>query len=138
VRGIIFPSTTGPLCAVLRTGLTASLLAYSSGVTVQPKLPATKTARMVTVRDDSGPDDGVQTRRRYGFNVWADSSVDAENLALLCMAILRGCADGQPITATDSFSGPYEIQTDAPYSVGGKDLTNYFFSARISARGSNF
>lgn len=138
VQGIIYPSTTGALCAVLRTGLTASALPYSSGVTTQPKLPATLTARMVTVRDDSGPDDGVQSRRRYGFNVWAATSPDAENLALLCMAILRGGADGNPITALDTFSGPYEIPTGTPYNVGGKNLTNYFFTCRVTARGSNF
>jgi len=138
MRGIIFPSTTGVLCSVLRAGLTASAVAHAIGVTVQPKLPATKTARMVTVRDDSGPDDGSQTRRRYGFNVWADTPVDAENLALLCMAILRDCADGQPITVTDSFSGPFDVPTETPHNVGGKNLTNYFFACRITARGTNF
>jgi len=138
MRGIIFPSTTGRLVSVVKTGLTASALAYASGVTVQPKLPATLTWRMVTVRDDSGPEDGTQTRRRYGFNVWADSSVDAENLALLCMAILRSAADGNPITFVDQLSGPFEIPTDAPYVVGGKNLTNYFFTCRITARGTNF
>jgi len=138
VRNIIFPPTTGKLCAVLRAGLTAAAVPYSSGVTVLPELPATKTARMVTVRDDSGPDDGVQSRRRYGFNVWADSSVDAENLALLCMAILRNAADGKPITLVDQLSGPYKVPTDAPYAVNGKSLTNYFFTCRVSVRGSNF
>lgn len=137
MRNIIFPPTTGKLCAVLRAGLTAAAVPYSSGVTVQPELPTDKTARMVTVRDDSGPEDGVQSRRRYGFNVWADSSVDAENLALLCMAILRNAADGKPITFVDQLSGPYKVPTDAPYTVDGKSLTNYFFTCRVSVRGSN-
>jgi len=134
---IIYPSTTGKLCAILRTALTASPLPHSSGVVVGPELPATKTARMVTVRDDSGPDDGVQTRRRQGVNVWAVRA-DAENLALLCMAILRGCADGQPITRTDSFSGPYQVADDPKYVVGTTELVHMFFSFRASARGGDF
>lgn len=134
---IIYPPTTGKLCAVLRAALTASALAYSSAVTVGPELPATKTARMVTVRDDSGPDDGVQTRRRYGVNVWARRQ-DAEPLALLCMAVLRSCADGQPITATDSFNGPYSIADDPAYVVGSTDLVHMFFTLRVSARGTDY
>lgn len=133
---ILFPPTTGKLCAILRTALTASPLAYSSGVSVAPELPATKTARMVAVMDNSGPDDGTQTRRRYGINVWARRQ-DAELLALLCMAILRSCADGKPITATDSFSGPYSIPDDPAYVVGNEDLVHFFFTFRLSARGSS-
>ena len=132
---IIYPPTTGKLCAVLRTALTASPKAYSSAVTVAPELPAIKSARMVTIRDDSGPDDGVQTRRRYGVNVWAATPGDAENLALLCMAILRGCADGKPITRTDSFSGPYSIADDPAYLLSP---AHYFFTLRVSARGKSF
>lgn len=135
---IIYPPTTGKLCAVLRTALTASPLAYASGVTVAPELPATKTARMVTIRDDSGPDDGVQTRRRQGVNVWASTAGDAENLALLCMAVFRKCADGAPITATDSFSGPFSIADDPKYVVGTKELTHFFFTMRVSARGTDY
>jgi len=134
---IIYPPTTGKLCAVLRTALTASSMAYSSGVTVAPELPGTKTARMVTVTDNSGPDDGVQTRRRYGVNVWARRQ-DAESLALLCMAILRSCADGQPITATDSFSGPYAVIDDPAYVVGSDELVHMFFTLRVSARGTDY
>ena len=137
MRGVIFPPTTGTLCAVLRTALAASASSFASGVTVAPELPDTKTARMVTVRDDSGPDDGVQTRRRYGVNVWA-ARADAELLALTCMAVLRSCADGQPITATDSFSGPYSIPDDPAYVVGGANLVHFFFTFRVSVRGSDF
>ena len=134
---IIFPPTTGKLCAILRTALTASASSFASGVTVGPELPATHTARMVTVRDDSGPDDGVQTRRRYGINVWA-AQADAELLALTCMAVLRSCPDGQPITATDSFSGPYQVADDPKYVVGSTELVHMFFTLRVSARGSDY
>lgn len=93
---------------------------------------------MVTVRDDSGPDDGVQSRRRYGFNVWAESALKAEKLALLCMAILRSAADGRPITLVDQLSGPYEIEDDPQLVVANKNLSHYFFTGRITVRGINF
>lgn len=132
MRDIIFPSTVGVLVRALRARLT--------DVTVQPKLPRVHTARMVTVADNSGPDDGTQSRRRVGVNVWAASPTDAENLALLCMAILRSAPDGNPITNTDQFSGPAEVFDQATdlLMVGDSTLSHYFFTLRISVRGSDF
>jgi hypothetical protein len=134
----LFPVTDGILVSGLRAGLAAAALSYSSGVYVARKLPDARTARMVTVRNDSGPEDATQSRRRYGFNVWADDSVDAEKLALLAMAVLRKLPDGQPITAVDSLSGPFEIEDDPQQVVGGKNLTHFYFTARVSVRGSSF
>lgn len=133
---IIFPITTGLVVVALKSGLAGS--AFAIGLTVQPELPDAKTRRMVTVRNDGGPDDGVQSRRRYGFNVWADSSDDAENLALLCMAILRTLPDGKPVTLVDQLSGPYSIADDPPYKLAGKSLHHFFFTARFSVRGTNY
>lgn len=129
---VIFPSLVGTVVRGLRAGL--------AGVLVQPKLPATKAAQMVTVRDDSGPDDGVQSRRRVGVNVWADSPTRAEDLALLAMAVLRKLPNGMPITAVDQMSGPFEIFDEGTdlYSVGGKMLTHYYFTGRVSVRGTGF
>jgi hypothetical protein len=138
VRNIIFPSTVGIAVRVIRNGLEVSDRPEASDVTVLPKLAGTKTRRMVTVRDDSGPDDQTQTRRRHGVNVWAEDAVTAEALALLCMAILRSCADGKPVTHTDEFSGPYEVTEDPPYMVGDDELAHYFFTFRMSARGADF
>lgn len=138
MRGVIFPSTVGKVCAVLRTGLSGASEAYASGVLVQSELPATKVRRMVTVRDDSGPDDGTQTRRRHGVNVWAENAVNAELLALYCMALMRSCADGKPITLVDQLSGPFKVPDDPAYVVGSDTLSHYFFTCRVSARGSNF
>lgn len=142
MRGVIFPSTVGLVCAVLRTGLGGVFTdeftdEFGNPVTVQPDLPSKKTGYMVTVRDDSGPDDGVQTRRRHGVNVWADSAVGAENLALFCMALMRSCADGKPITLVDQLAGPFRVDDDPQLTVGKKNLSHYFFTCRVSARGSN-
>ena len=127
-----FPSSDLTVIAALRGGLTSW-----SGLTVGRKLPplTSMTRRMIIVRNDSGPVEGVQSRRRYGFNGWADSSVDAENLLLDAMAVLQVAADGNPITFTDAFSGPYEIDDETPYVVGGKRLYHFYFTCRISVRG---
>ncbi|TFD58015.1 hypothetical protein E3T43_07130 [Cryobacterium sp. Hh7] len=92
---------------------------------------------MVTIMDNSGPDDGVQTRRRQGVNVWA-ARADAELLALLCMAVYRSCADGKPITRTAQFSGPALVLDDPKYVVDGIELTHLFFTFQVSARGSDY
>lgn len=137
---VIFPSSVGILVRSIRAGLTASDSLVASQVTVQPKLPEVKKLRMVTVRDDSGPDDGSQSRRRFGCNVWAESPTVAEDLALLCMAVVRGVADGKPVTLVDQMSGPFEVidETTDLYSVGGKTLSHYYFSGRVSVRGSSY
>jgi hypothetical protein len=132
VVDVIFPSVVGVVVRGLRAGL--------PGVLVQPKLPAVKTARMVTIRDDSGPDDGTQSRRRIGVNVWADSPSGAEDLALLAMAVLRKLPDGKPVTAVDQLSGPFEIFDEGTdvYTVSGKTLIHYYFTGRVSVRGTGF
>lgn len=95
---------------------------------------------MVTVRDDSGPDDGVQSRRRQGVNVWAETSVYAEKLALFLMAAARTMPDGKPITAVDSLSGPFEVIDEGTdlLTVGNATLSHFYFTFRLSARGTDF
>ena len=134
----LFPITDGVIVSALRAGFASAALSYSSGVTVARKLPDAHTARMVTVRNDSGPEESTQSRRRYGFNVWADDSVDAEKLALLAMAVLRRIPNGQPITAVDQLSGPFEVDDDPQMTVNNKNLTHFYFTARVSVRGSSF
>lgn len=140
-----FPIASGSLVAAVKAGLAASGEVFASGVTVAAKMPAAKTARMVIFRDDSGPDEGTQSRRRFGVNVWAavrgsGSSLvdtDAQNLALLVMAILRGMPDGLPVTAVDQLSGPFEIDDDPAVTVANKNLNHFYFSCRVSVRGTN-
>lgn len=136
MRGVIFPSTVGAVCAKYREGLAVLPHPEASGVTVQPKNPTG--LRRVSVRDDSGPDDGPVARRRYGVNVWAESSVVAENLAILLMAISRNMADGAPIVAVDTLSGPFEIDDDTPITQGTTQLAHYYFTFRLTTRGANF
>lgn len=145
VRSVLeveFPITTGLVVAGFKSALEASSRPYTTDVKVQPKLPAAnlRSVRMVTVRDDSGPDDGTQSRRRKGVNVWAETSSIAEHLALFLMAAARSLPDGKPVTQTDQFSGPFEVVDEGSdlLNVGGATLVHYFFAFRVSVRGTNF
>jgi hypothetical protein len=132
VREQRFPISDGLIVAALRSGL-AGTWGSTGTLTVGTKVPATKTRRMVTVRDDSGLAVGRTQPRRQGINVWADSSVDALNLALDAMEICQADLPiGDVIAAVDGFTGPFEIDEDVPYTVivssVTKSLTNYYFT----------
>lgn len=96
------------------------------------------TRRVVTLRNDSGPQEGVQSFRRLGVNVWADNSLDAERITIdamrLCRLLPRN-VDG--ITSADSFSGPFEIEDDPQYTVATKDLFHFYFAFRVGVKGSD-
>lgn len=131
-----FPISTGVIVAALDTGLVAA--SWGTGLTVGAKVPKTKTARMVTVRDDSGAVSGRVQSRRQGINVWADSSVDAEKIALEVIHIAEmSLPTGATIAATSGFIGPYEVDDDVPYVVGGKTLTHFFVSFIADVKASN-
>ncbi|KTS90674.1 hypothetical protein NS183_07765 [Microbacterium testaceum] len=122
---ITYPPTVGPIVHGLRDHL--------DGVTVTPKRTVNPTELMVTVRDDGGTGrDGV-SRRRHGFNVWANTPVGAQNLAVsvadYCRSVLRAVEVSDPIDVTD--------ETDETTLVGGKSLTHYFLSAVIPVRALN-
>lgn len=133
ISDVEFPISDGVVVAALRAGLIAK--GWGSGLTVARKLPDTKTRRMVTVRNDSGPQDEGVSRRRYGFNFWADDSSDAENMALDGMSVLR-LLPGGIVAATDGFSGPFEVEDDPQYVVAGKNLFHQYATCRVSIRGN--
>lgn len=139
VIDVLFPIATGPVIAGLKTFLAGRAEAYASDVRFGTKLPVTKQNRMVTVRDDGGPTVETLERRQLGFNVWAESGVNAELLARLLMGGLRTLPNGNPITAVDDMSGPFEVtdeQTDLVV-VGSTTLSHMFFTARVSVRGAD-
>ena len=127
---ITYPSSIGIVVRGIRDYLTGT--AWTS-VTVQPKLPDVKTARMVTVRDDGGTGRNGTLPRRHGFNIWANSPVDAENLAIAvadcCRASFAALEVSSPLEVTDA--------TDDVIVVAGKPLTHYFVSAVLLVRASN-
>lgn len=127
---ISYPPTVGPVVQGMRAYLAN---AGWSGVTTTPKRGTAPTARMVTVRDDGGkPRDGI-SRRRHGFNIWANTPTDAQDLAAAvadgCRKVFRATEVTDPIDVTD--------ETDERTVVAGKSLTHYFLSAVITVRASN-
>lgn len=138
---ILFPITTGRIVSGLSAGLVSRAETYTDDVKVQPKLPPAhlRQQRMVTVRDDGGPTVGVVQRHGYGFNVWAETSVNAERLARMCMALLPALVDGSPVVRVTGLSGPFEILDEGTdlLSVGGRTLSHYYFSAQVWSRGAD-
>ncbi len=127
IREQRFPISDGLIVAALRSGLAATWGSIGT-LTVGTKVPATKTRRMVTVRDDSGLAVGRTQPRRQGINVWADSSVDALNLALDAMEICQAeLPTGDVIVAVDGFTGPFEIDEDVPYTAAVSGVTKSLF-----------
>jgi hypothetical protein len=90
--------------------------------------------RLVTIRNDSGPAEDVRSLRRYGINVWADDSLEAEKIALDAMKACR--ARMGPVVHADEFTGPYEVSDDPAYTVAGKTLTHFYFAFRATVRGN--
>lgn len=136
VRRILFPITTGRIVSGLATALLARPESFTDDVFVQPKMPATRRSRMVTVRADGGPQEDMVQKHGYGFNVWAESSVVAEKLSRMCMGLLPTLADGAPITRVTSLSGPFEVidQGTDLLVVGSTTLSHYYFSAQVWSR----
>lgn len=134
-----FPIVTGSLVAKLKASLAADSSPVASGVKVAGKLPkaSERTTKMVSFRDDSGTSQ-VLGVRRFGVNVYAATSVDAEKLALICMSALAQCADGNPITSVSDFFGPVEVELDEtnPITVGKVALSHFYFNCTVTVRGS--
>jgi len=126
-----FPISDGEVVVHLRSALTSW-----SGLSVRGKLPTTMPKRMITVRNDSGPQELSRASRRYGINVWADSSVDAENMALDAMEALTGLPNGSPFLSVGSFTGPFEVNDDPAYTFGTKSMTHFYFAFQGTVKGS--
>lgn len=139
VLRVLFPIVSGAVINGLRDALNARTESYTSNVRVQAKLPreSSRVKRMVTVRDDGGPQVGPVQQHGFGFNVWAEDSVISEKLARMCMAVLPSLADGSPIVRVGSLSGPFEVVDEATdlVVVGGDTLRHFYFSAQVWSRG---
>ena len=126
---VLFPVTDGAVVTQIRTEL-----ASWSSLVVQRKRPATMPKRLITVRNDSGPAEDVRSLRRYGLNVWADDSLEAEQIALAAMKACRSRMGA--IVFTDEFSGPFEVEDEPAFTYEGKLLTHFYLTFRATVRGS--
>lgn len=86
---VLFPDAelwaTGRLRALLATRSET----YLSGIVVSNAVPATRPARLVTIRRDGGSPVGVFDRPRFGINVYAAIETDATKIAQMVTALLR-------------------------------------------------
>jgi hypothetical protein len=88
----------------------------------------TKTTPQVWVRRDGGPVlDQVREAARVGVNVFAATTLDADNLARTVSALLRGAADGDPILRVVQTMGPSPIADSVP---------RIYMTFEITVRGS--
>jgi hypothetical protein len=128
-----YPVLTGVMLTEYR-----ALLAGWSGLSCLPKRPKEMPKRLLTLRDDSGPDTLGMATRSYGVNVWADTAQDAANLAADALAAtltLPGAVAG--VKAIREPVGPYEVDDDPAFTFNGSPLFHYYFSfdARVKAVG---
>jgi len=111
---VIFPDAELWATTAMRAALAARSEPYKSGVVVSNAVPATRPARLVTIRRDGGPEDGVFDRPRFGVNVWAATEKDAADLARLVTALFRLLpGDGVCVNVRQA-SGPSAIPDAQP------------------------
>lgn len=120
---IVFPDVELELTGYLR----ANLPAYFPGVFVSNVRGSQTLA--VWVRRDGGPElDQVREAPRVGVNVYAPTEQQATNLALTVSALLRSCADGDPILRVRQALGPSPIADET-------GIPRRFMSFEIHVRG---
>lgn len=124
-----FPIVEGDILAAFRGELAWATL------TVQLKRPETMPKRLVTLRDDSGPQAMSTALQRKGVSVWADTFVDSKNLALDVMAIARRLPLlVGPVKAAAEFVGPYEVEDDPGFTFGTSPLTHHYFAFAVTVK----
>lgn len=135
VSDIIFPISDGLILARWRARLETN---WSDGLRIDSQKDGEPLARrLVTLRNDSGPQSTSMSQRRYGGNVWADDPVDAEKIALELMNESRLLPRTVGvIKRVDSFNGPFEILDDPQVTAGGALLSHYYFTFRAFVKGS--
>jgi hypothetical protein len=83
---------------------------FAADVTVTNVAPETIPARLVTVRDDSGPrSEHVTKTSSMAVNVWAASDEDASDLARLVVALLESSAGSGAVVGHESTFGPSRV-----------------------------
>jgi hypothetical protein len=125
-----FPIATGQLAAHFRTEL-----ASWDDLAIAPKRPETMPRRFLSVRDDSGPETGVMKVNRFGVNIWADSDVDASNIARDAMAATKRLPGVWRFKSTSQHFGPIEIDDDPRVIFNGALMSHYYFSFAAAIKG---
>lgn len=100
--------------AVLFPPVVATIVDYLNSliapVEARSKIPDPRPAKFVLVKRTGGPRDSIVTETaQVTIEAWADSSVDAEDLALTCRAHLQALAGFGSFYRVDEFSGPADL-----------------------------
>lgn len=111
---ILFPDADLWGTGMIRAKLAVRTEAYKSGVVVSNSVPATRPARLVTVRRDGGSVSGVFDRPRFGVNVWAATEKDVADLAALVSALFLLAAGDGVCVSVRQVSGPSPIPDAQP------------------------
>jgi hypothetical protein len=133
---ILFPDAVAWAVTYLGPALAARVEPFADDVTVRSQAPredATDPApvpgRVVTIRDDGGPDRDLTKVNSLGVNVWADTEEEAGDLARLVAALLRAGVGTGALVAHLGANGPYPIPDESGH--------HWFLSADLLFRGSS-
>lgn len=127
-----FPIVTGDMLAAYRLGLTTW-----TQLQCLPQRPKDMPKRLLTLREDGGPDSGTGIGLwGYGVNVWADSAADAKNIALDAAAVTLEMAGMSAIKGIRDLVGPYEVDDDPSFTFSGVPLSHFYFSFDAAVKAS--
>ena len=93
----------------LRGAMVGRLETYAQGVKFDRRVPAERPARFVVVRRDGGNVTGLFDRPRVSLDVWADTEVNATNLASLIVALAFDAPGTNGCVRVEHISGPNSV-----------------------------
>lgn len=127
---VIFDDIEAWTVGKLDAALAARDESYAQDVTVATEVPEERTARMVIVRRDGGGRGVVLEQPRLGVRVFAESEIEAGDLARLASALLWASPDGHPVSKVTITGGPYRVADPSTAAL-------YYFTAELVSKGRN-
>lgn len=107
---IVYPDVELVCTAGIRELLAAR---GQANVFVGNRIPDQRRPRMVIFNRDGGATRGLFDNPRMRCRVWAETDQDANDLALLIVALMQLLIDGAPVLAASTESGPYDVPDES-------------------------
>lgn len=123
---IVFPDAELWLTTALRAALGARAEIWASAAFVSNRVPSPRRDRMVIVRRDGGPTDGMFDLPRIGVNVWGTTEQEATDLARLVCALMSTLPGSSGCVSVTQQSGPIPIADES-----GQPRRYSVFQARL-------
>lgn len=129
---VLFPDVEAAFIGAIGAALAARPEPHAQNVAVRNKVPADTawptSKRLVVVRDDGGPTSSIRGVARIGVRVWAPSEAEANDLANLVAALVRGWHDVDvrgataynPFSVTEESARPCQYFTAELVVIGRK------------------